>query len=540
MPVTYICGHIHPDTDSVASALALEEFYNRQGEPVIAVRGGELNPETAWVLKRFNTSSPPEIRDVRTQIRDVDYDHPQQLQQTEPLARAWQVMQESDTKSIPVVDEHNRLCGVITSGNVAAADLGYKLGEPLSLILKNLQEALQATVYGKRFEVVTGPLEIHGVGTEPSLGAIVFSSHFSVDLIEQCIQQKVPCLIECSQHPSSKEQLKAWDERYRQHIALLQTEADLYTAVRRAQVSAPVSTAMTTEKLVTFREEDYLDDVKERMLSTRYRSYPVLDSDGKVQGMISRYHLLRPNRKKVILVDHNERSQSVRGLEQAELLAIIDHHRLGDIQTDLPIYVRNEIVGCTSTIIANMFFEKHIEPSPRAAGLMLCAILSDTVEFKSPTCTPRDVDTAAYLAKIAGVEIPDLAQEMFSLSKQLHGHSTRDILFLDFKEFFFGDIKIGVSQISAMDFRGLENKLAEMPSVLADARDQWRSDIMLFMATDIQEEGTELYYACTQDNLRDLSQAFDQELTELEGSFFLPGVMSRKKQVIPAIGNALR
>lgn len=539
MSVTYICGHIHPDTDSIASAIALEEFYNVQGQPVIAVRGGELNPEASWVLERFSVSSPPEIRDVRTQVRDLDYDRPTFIRPEEPIARAWQLMQESDTKSIPVVDQRGHLAGIITSGNVAAADLGYTLGEALTLSLSNLADALRARIFGRHQEQFDAPIAIHTSSAAVPEGVVLFTTRLSADLIEDAIAHQAPAIIECGSQLSSAAQMQAWDERYRSHITLLQTEDDLYTAIRRAQVSAPVATAMTATPLVAFEENDFLDDVTQKMLSTRYRAYPVTNRRGEVLGMMSRYHLLQPKRKRVILVDHNEVSQAVRGLEQAEILGIVDHHRLGDIETSSPIFVRNEPVGCTSTIIYSMFREQGITPSPRAAGLMLCAILSDTVEFKSPTCTPRDIETAEALAEITGVEIQSLAREMFSLAGHLRDRSLREILYLDFKEFVFSDLKVGVSQISSADFSEIEDRLAGMPSILRDSVEQQRFDLMLFMATDIGHEGTHLYYAGSPDAVRALGQAFHVELDQASGAFFLPGVMSRKKQVIPRIAESL-
>ena len=288
--------------------------------------------------------------------------------------------------------------------------------------------------------------------------------------------------------------------------------------------------------MISFHENDALDDVKQDMLSSRYRSYPVLDNHGNVLGMVARYHLLQPQRKKVILVDHNERSQAVRGLDQAEVKGIIDHHRLGDIQTTGPILFRNETVGCTSTIIAKMFRESGLEPTPRTAGMMCCAILSDTVQFKSPTCTRQDIDIAQWLAELAGEDANALGAEMFSLSHQLKSDNPEELLFADFKEFYFGEVKVGVSQVSVMNFSELEPILARMSETMLDIIPKQRFDLLLFMATDIKNEGTWLYYAGS--HLKELGEAFNVELSDESGHFFLPNVMSRKKQLIPALGEA--
>jgi manganese-dependent inorganic pyrophosphatase len=272
------------------------------------------------------------------------------------------------------------------------------------------------------------------------------------------------------------------------------------------------------------------------MLSTRYRSYPVVDSDNRVLGTISRYHLLQQNRKRVMLVDHNERAQAVRGIEQAEILAIIDHHRLGDVQTIGQVYFRCEPVGCTSTIIASMFFERSLIPDPPIAGLMLSAILSDTQLFKSPTCTSKDVQMAEKLAVLADVNLMDHGRELFKASSNFEHKTPQELLFLDFKEFFLGDNKIGIGQINTLDASELTDKIQEIPRLMEELVSQQRFDLMLFMVTDILKEGTELYYAGRL--RRELAQAFN---IDLDGpSFFLPGVMSRKKQVIPALGTTLR
>jgi manganese-dependent inorganic pyrophosphatase len=539
MSITYICGHLHPDTDSIVSALAYEDLKTGEGERVVAVRGGSLTPETSWVLKRFDMPVPPEIRDVRIQVRDLAMDHPIPIDQDAPVTEAWERMQVMNVKTLPVIDKDERLVGMLTSGDVANTDLRARLSLPIETSLKNLIRVLNADCYGYQRETFVVPMAILTYKGRLPSGTMVFCEKITAALIDAAIENHVPCLVEClDEGPTDRGLLERWGQSCMEHkLTLLSCPRDVYSAVRRAQVSIPIQGVMSQNKLIYFRDTDYLDDVREKMLTSRYRSYPVIGTDNKVVGTLSRYHLLKPTRKKIILVDHNEIGQGVRGLEQTEVLGIIDHHRLDAIQTKAPIFVRNEPVGCTATIIAEMYFEQRRDPSARIAGLMLCAILSDTVQFKSPTCTQRDIDMANRLAEIAGVEVETMGQEMFSVSDTLKDKTARDLLFVDFKEFIIGDMKVGVSQISSINIHALDAILADMPETLAEACRSERFDVMLFMATDISRVGTQMYYAGSA--RKDLEAAFAVDLENSSGSFFLPGVMSRKKQVIPALSEAM-
>ena len=317
--------------------------------------------------------------------------------------------------------------------------------------------------------------------------------------------------------------------RMKTESCLISTPFDAYRTVRLICHSLPVSRICKTKDLVCFHLDDYIDDVRETVLKSRFRCYPILDENEMVVGTLSRFHLLRPKRKRVVLVDHNEMSQAVQGLEQAEILEIIDHHRLADIQTGNPIYVRNEPVGSATTIVAGMYQDRGLMPSAKMAGMMAAAILSDTVMFKSPTCTQRDIDMAHRMARIAKVSLDELGHMIFSVSSG-DNHSAEELLMTDFKEFHIAGHDLGVSQITCADSQHMLARKDELNAALHKLRTEKHYDLAVLMLTDVLQEGSRLFFAGDEQTIQ---QAFNCK-TE-DGSVFLPHVMSRKKQVIPAL-----
>jgi manganese-dependent inorganic pyrophosphatase len=539
MPDIFVTGHLNPDTDSICSAIAFAAYQNAAGQPAKAVRAGVISPETQWILDRFKVPAPPMIRDLRTQIADLKLDTPTPITAQMPLRLAWARMRQSKVKSMPVVDDDKRLIGIISLGDLAEFDLASDTSLPIEMPAENLVEMLRAKVVTDMPQALQASFFWFNDGDKIPAKSVVFSDRISADLIGTAVASKASCLVLCAGKEADLAGLPAPSlaaMASKVGLPLLVSPMRPFNAIRYAQQAVPIEIFMKSDKLMAFTADAYIDDVRESMLSTRYRSYPVVDSDNRVLGTISRYHLLQQNRKRVMLVDHNERAQAVRGIEQAEILAIIDHHRLGDVQTIGQVYFRCEPVGCTSTIIASMFFERSLIPDPPIAGLMLSAILSDTQLFKSPTCTSKDVQMAEKLAVLADVNLMDHGRELFKASSNFEHKTPQELLFLDFKEFFLGDNKIGIGQINTLDASELTDKIQEIPRLMEELVSQQRFDLMLFMVTDILKEGTELYYAGRL--RRELAQAFN---IDLDGpSFFLPGVMSRKKQVIPALGTTLR
>ncbi len=524
--ITYISGHRHPDTDSIISSMAYERLINQLGMSALAVRLGEINPETAMVLDRFGFSAPPAITDVRTQIRDVAFDQVTPLFSETSLWNAWDLLHEEETRSLPVTDHEGRLLGLITSGDIAAYDMRQINEASAVATFDSLLETVSGSyVCGPIHDFMGARIYTPGVDCYLHRDGIVLGENVDRDTIARADEAHVGCLILCG---SSDETDFSFPNT--ENTTIIRSPYNLYKTLRLVTLATSVSNVMRFENVTHFSLRDYVDDVRNAMLSTRFRSYPILDDLGHVVGMISRFHLIRHARKKVILVDHNETAQSFPGIEQAEIMEIIDHHRIGDVTTDGPIYVRNEPVGSTSTIIASMYFEKNIPLEPAMAGMLLSAILSDTIFFKSPTCTTRDCELAEELAKIASVHIEQLAEELFTPNDSLLSMTAKDLLNMDFKVFRMAGAKVAIAQISSMDISGFLSRKDDLLAQMDIDRKLEDYDMIMMALTDIRKGGSHILAA---GNLGDALERAYGEQARGKNSFYLPGVMSRKKQIVP-------
>ena len=534
MDTTFVCGHRNPDTDSIVSAIAYARLRNALGDNgYVAARAGHLNDESSFLLKRFGFEAPVYLPTVRTQIRDIDFDRPPLLNKQVPVHHAWEILQESDGLSaIPVTNADGTLFGVLTAGGIAESDMA-SIQHPAvkDVPVVNLLAALEGRIINDEddtFETLSGEVVIAlprkgDVLRGVKAGSIVLCGE-QPETAEAALELGVSCLILCE---------GALAERYRgrhSDTCILVTPCDAYRAARMIYQAIPVSRIAHQDELVCFHLDDFLDDVRDSVLQSRFRSYPVLDAQERVVGTLSRYHLLRPKRKRLVLVDHNEVGQAVQGLEQAELIAIIDHHRLGDVETGYPVFMRNEPVGSTATIIATMFQEHGLQPEEKLAGLLCAAILSDTVMFKSPTATALDRRIAERLAHIAGLETEALGREVFSAS-QSADKSADALIRTDLKDFHMGDHRVCISQITTMDSSAMLTREEEFRAVMRGIKRDRGYDLVLLMITDVLREGTALLYVGDEEIIR---QAFGGSRPE-DGRVFLEGVVSRKKQVVPAL-----
>ena len=533
MDTIYITGHRNPDTDSVVSAMAYAALKNALGDRQYqAARLGQLSDETQSVLDRFGFKPPKLISNVRTQVRDLDYDTPPTLSAGVTISRAWQTLQnDSHISAIPVANEDGTLYGMLSAGDIASYDVSSVRNAYVSEIpVYNLLSVIEGKVLnegGKDIDSISGEVTVALPAARENL---LFSDKDSIvvcgqqpDMIRRALELGVNCVIVC-QAEVSQELLDMDTE-----TCIITTPYDAYRTVRLICHALPVSRICKTQNLAYFHLDDYIDDVRDAVLKSRFRCYPILDENERVVGTLSRFHLLRPRRKQVVLMDHNEASQSVRGLDQAEILEIIDHHRLADIQTKSPIYFRNEIVGSTTTIVATMYQEKGLMPTEKMAGLMAAAILSDTVMFKSPTCTQRDIDVANRMARIARISLTELGHFIFSATSG-ENKSAEEMLQTDFKEFHIAGHNLGVSQITCVDSARMLERKDEFLEVMNRIRQEHQYDSMLLMLTDVLLEGTQLLFVGDEDAIR---QAFQVKTTD--NTAFLPKVMSRKKQVIPML-----
>ena len=537
--IVNVIGHINPDTDSVCSAIAYAKLKREiTGKNYVAKRAGQINSETGFVLKKFGVLPPDYMGDVRTQVIDIDVERVEGVSEDISLKNAWGLMKTGALQTLPIIDESKKLLGLITIEDIAKSYMDVydsrviaNAKTPFTNIIDTLEGEL---VYGNADErVESGKCLI--AAANPDLmesyieegDIVILGNRYESQLC--AIEMGAKCIIVCDGSMVSYTITKLAENK---GCFIIKTPYDTFTASRMINQSIPISFFMKRENLVTFGLGEYVDDIREIMAKKRYRDFPIVDWNGTYFGMISRRSLLGARKKKIILVDHNEPSQSVDGIEEAELLEIIDHHRIGSIETMGPVFFRNQPLGCTATIIYQMYNEAGVTISKDIAGLLCSAILSDTLIYRSPTCTETDKNASEALAKIAGINTKEYAAEMFAAGSNLAAKSPEEIFYQDFKKFVVGETTFGVGQITSLtngELVSIKNKLVPyMEKALADHD----ISMIFFMLTDIMQASTELLYAG--DGARELAeQAFHKSGNE--ESILLKDIVSRKKQIIPAM-----
>ena len=460
-------------------------------------------------------------------------------------------MQENNVVTLPCVTEDGLLEGVITIGDITKSYMNLYDSSIISKACTkyaNILDTLEGSMVVGDSETYFDQGKVLIAAANPDLMENYIEKHDLVILGNRyesqlcAIEMEAGCIIVCEGAGVSLTIRKLAQER---GCAVITTPYDTYTTARLINQSMPISYFMTKENIIEFSEEDYLDDIREIMASKRHRDFPVLDSDGKYIGMISRRNLLGAKGKSIILVDHNEKSQAVEGMESADIREIIDHHRLGTVETMSPVFFRNQPLGCTATIIYQMYQENHMEIDKTTAGLLCSAIISDTLLFRSPTCTAVDKAAGLALAQIAGLDIEKYAIDMFSAGSNLKGKSDGDIFYQDFKRFTVGNSVFGIGQITSLNAVELKDLRSRMSVYTEKEREQHEIDMMFFMLTNILTESTDLI--CTGQGAEQLiTTAFhvaDEDVENVSaqtGIVKLPGVVSRKKQLAPQIMMALQ
>ncbi len=526
MEALYICGHQNPDTDSIVAAISYASLKREMGEPdALAVRLGSIGAETSFVLERFGFHQPVLLPSARTQLKDIHFDLPKTVLPTVTIREAWETMLSNKLRSLPVVGEEGQLLGICTSSDIvdfemASSDKNYTI----TTSVNNLCKVLSGWCISGCNSEVSGQVRT-------SLGDRDFTTQTGILIAEW---RKGIENIVANGTASAVILCQAYDAvTVDGNLPVIATPFDVYTVSRLISHSMQVSTIMKSDNLITFLLDDYVDDVRKVLISTRHHSYPVLNSEGRVVGAISRIHLINYRKKRMVLVDHNEKSQSAPGLEQAEVVEVVDHHRLGDVQTSAPVLFRNEPVGSTTTIVASIYQEQGRTPSQEMAGLMLAGILSDTVIFKSPTSTSKDRQMAEWLAGIAKQDTAELGRELFNaITNALVKKNPEELLFYDFKEYLLGGKKIGIGQITCWDADNIPT--ADIRNAMEKLRTVERFDMVLFMQTEIIRNGSTLLNTGADMDL--LLNAFGlRDSREKTEDLFLDGVMSRKKQLVPAL-----
>ena len=537
----YTIGHRNPDTDSICSAIGYAHLKQALGENVVPARAGKVNAETKFALEHFHVEQPLLLTDLYPRVKDVLLDCKIVVKQHDTLRQLGEIMRDHDLRSVPVTDSKGILVGIVTVSDLAKRyfqELGMANLADMRVRYRDIIAAIDAKVLvgGVESDFIQGEVRI-AAGSLQSIKEhikehdIVLIGDRHDETMIDCVKQGISVLVITGGGRVAPDVLEEAEAR---GMFVLSTPYDTYTAARLINQCVPVRRIMHQDP-VCFKPLDLLSDIKGTMEETSYRNYPVVEN-GRLVGLVSRDELTMPERDRVILVDHNERGQAVEGIEEAKIVEIVDHHRLGGIQTSEPIYTHAEPVGCTATIVANMHWHRDIDIPQSIAGLLLSAIISDTVLFKSPTCTPYDKKTAERLAEIAGVDIQEYGLAMLKAGSGIGDMTPMEIAKNDLKEFTIGDYRIIVSQISVMDPKevlDLEPQLIEAMTTICEKEG---FDMSLVMVTDILEEATYLHYAGSPKTL--IGEAFKKDASGTH--VYLPGVMSRKKQIIPPLSEAVK
>lgn len=540
----YVIGHKNPDTDSICSAIAYAWLKNQTEDGhYVAKRAGQISAETEFVLNYFKAEVPTYINDVRAQVKDVVLESGQTVGRSLSLKNAWQILKENHLSTLAVIDENQKFEGLITVGDIARSFMGVYDNR----ILSNAK-----TPYKNIVETLQGELVVGDIHQNVEKGNVLIAAA-NPDLMEKyidegdivilgdryesqlcAIEMNASCLIICV----GSEVSPAIAELAREKgCAIIKTDYDTFIAARLMNQSIPISYFMVQDNLITFKPDEFAEDVRKIMANKRHRDFPVLDEEGRFIGMLTRHSLIEMNRKQLVLVDHNERTQAVDGIEDADILEIVDHHKLGNVETLKPVMFRNQPVGCTSTIIYLMAREKGVEIPPQIAGLMCSAILSDTLLYRSPTCTPIDRRAAGRLAEIAGIDVQKYAMEMFAAGSNLTSRTDEEIFYQDFKKFISGTHTYGVGQITSTNKDELMKVRGRIEAYMENVLESRGLEMVYFMLTDILDEATDLL--CEGHSaVETIERAFGIEGEN--GCVHLPGVVSRKKQLIPRLMNELQ
>ena len=536
----FVIGHKNPDTDSICSAIAYAALKNKTDDGVfVPKRAGEVNNETKYVLDFFDVETPEFIGHVGTQVKDVEIKPTPSLDEGISLKNAWNKMRDLRESTMPIVND-GVLEGIISVKDIATANMD---------IYETRILAISHTKYTNVLDAIDGTMIVGDSEEEITKGKILIGAA-NPDLLENyvedgdmlltgnrfenqlCgIEMNAGCIVVCTGAPISKTIQKLAKEN---NCKIISTPHDTLMVARLISQSAPVRYFMKKDHLITFSREDFISDIRDTLAKIRHRDFPVLGRDGKYCGMLSRRSLLNMDNKKIILVDHNEKGQAVDGIDEAEVLEIIDHHRLGSMETALPVFFRNQPVGCTGTIIYELYQENNVEVDKKIAGLLCSAIISDTLMFRSPTCTPKDKKAAEELAKIAGVEIQEHAEKMFRAGSSLADKTPEEIFYQDFKKFSGNDKNFGAGQISSMDKTELEQLRPKIAAYMEGAVKE--GEMLFFLLTNILTESSDLVFAG--EGAKELVETAFGEPEE--NWVHVPGLVSRKKQFVPSVMHVLQ
>lgn len=538
----YITGHQNPDTDSICSAISYAELKKILGFNAVPIRLGDISRETQFVLDYFKIEAPQYITTVKTRISDLDLDTAPTISPDLSIKNAWRIMKEHTLKFLPVTDNEGKFMGVLS-----LTDIANKYMDPLennimkttNTSIANILDTLDGElVLGIRSEfnpdgkIIIWSMDNDTMEKSINEGDIVILGNNLMNQIDAIEFGAKTIILTQNQLIDNSLLTKAKEK----NCIIIKTKYDTFTSARFINQSLPVGYITTKENLVSFNINDFVDFVKEQMIKQRHKFYTVVDSKQQVKGILSRFNLISHRKKQIILVDHNSKSQSIDGIEDSEIIEIIDHHRVAEVKTNKPIYFRNEPVGSTCTIVSNMYFEHGLEPSKEIAGIMCAAILSDTAILSSPTCTIIDKNAVQRLSKIAEINPEEFGFKMFEAGSILEGKTATEIFYQDFKDFMIGKNKVGIGQINTINYDEFEKMKEETLSFMKKTQIERNYDLLMLLITNVIDKGSKCYF--TGDGAGDLiSKLFHTEI--IDNSCYLEGVISRKKQIIPAFSSIL-
>ncbi len=535
----YITGHKNPDTDTIVSAMAYAYLKQQLGFDAVAVRIGQLNQETEFILNQFNEFAPPLVRDIRTRVRDIDFDDVITCRLDTDMAQALRLMREAGKKVIAVLDDENELVGMATISDIMKPLI--EQSDAIARIVRTVSTEEMASfmeaslVYraenNRNNGTITIAMSLRSIKDGCRDHIVICSG--DEQLQQAAIEGGASMLIIAEGAPVSKEIVEQAREK---QCSVLTTDGSGFKSAQQIYFAAPIRLVMSS-KLTIFRCDDYIDDVKQVINKSRFRSYPVLDSRNHIVGTLSRYHVFKHTNRNLILVDHNELAQSIEGAEEANIMEIVDHHRLGGIKTTAPITVRFEQVGCCATIITGLFKENGIEIPEDLAGLLCCAIISDTVNFHSVTCTQKDIDTAQYLARKGNIDLKDLGPRILAAGASLSNRSCHAIFHNDMKTFRIGRTRVAVAQSNVVDFKSITGIKEEMDRLISNYAQDSGCGIVMMTFTLIDGSGS--YVLAGGNEVRKIAATLEKNGRETDGYTFLPNVISRKQQLIPMITEAI-
>lgn len=536
----YITGHKHPDSDSICSAIAYARLKQIQGADAVACRLGEINRETKYILDKFGVEEPMILDDARMTLQEIEIDSPLTILPETTIYEAWQLMNATGRQALLVTDADMHLVGMLTNSNLSAVAMGDTARSiellrqtPVEYIAKTIKGDL---IYKPEKTRLNGKVSIVAVA-ENKLERYELSDRIVIvgndeEAMHQAIEKNAACLVIvwCDTIPQS-----VIEHAVQKECVIIKSGHGTLNTSRYIYYSSPVRLSMSTS-VITFNKGEYVDDVSNKIIKSRFRTYPVVDDKHRAVGLVSRFHLLNAKRKKIILVDHNEVSQSVEGILEADLMEIIDHHRIGDIQTNKPITFRNQLVGSSSTIIANLYEEARLIPEPHIAGLLVSAIVSDTLNFKSPTTTPTDFYVAQHLAQIAQLTISELAKEIFTNGAAMGEKTMDQIIEHDIKEFNINGSKVMVGQMSLYDIVQLEPLKEVLVKAMGDYADRKKLNLLLMVFTSLQQNGSAMLYAGKDSYIAE--EAYPG--IDNQNLHIFEDVVSRKKQIIPRLSAVIQ